>query len=145
MYILHGYELFKGSLIGNWHKSITTLHLCDLNCEGCQKHPFQWSYYSMRNFPVHQVLNDTTISRFNDDRSTAFHLYPWLAFRGCSQIMSAAEGVFGKLLTLADKGGRGGLANADITEKGPKIGQKYRCLLNSYFHINIFCKILYFL
>ena len=44
------------------------------------------------------------------------HIMPlefWL--RGCSQIMSAAEGGVGvwKILTLADKGRRGGQANAD--------------------------------
>ena len=54
------------------------------------------------------------------------------ASRGCSQIMSAAEGLRGwKRLTLADKGVggvrqmltlavQGGLVNAEITDKMPK-------------------------
>ena len=33
--------------------------------------------------------------------------------RGCSQIMSAAEGGVWKMQTLADKGGRGCQANPD--------------------------------
>ena len=33
--------------------------------------------------------------------------------RGCSQIMSAAKGGVSKMLTMAEKGGRGGKANAD--------------------------------
>ena len=60
---------------------------------------------------------------------------------GCSQIMSVTEGSvvggFGKylhcltkggegawkILTLADKGGRQGLSNADITNKNPAYGR----------------------
>ena len=40
--------------------------------------------------------------------------------QGCSQIISATEeggGMVWQMLTLADEGGKGGLANADITDK----------------------------
>ena len=48
-----------------------------------------------------------------NNKATPSSLY--IMVRGCSQIMSAAEEgrwVF-KMLTMADKGGRGGKANAD--------------------------------
>ena len=43
------------------------------------------------------------------------HVFFWkYVTKGCSQIMSAAEGEGGlEMLTMADKGGRGGKASAD--------------------------------
>ena len=42
------------------------------------------------------------------------------------------------------KGG-GGLANAEITEKMPKIARKYGFVSNSSGHINNFCQMMHFL